>query len=213
MPELNAFRLIEFIGRGLFPFLAAVPFAASAATLSLSGDQLIGARGVMVDGAYYDVEFLDGTCIDLFDGCDDAASDFVFQTEIAARSASQALLDQVFVDIYDTDQSLTRGCTTADACWALTPYALLSPTVLPVANAINGASEANDTVLSGGAISPTTDLAVIPSSNSAYSQSWTFAVWSRADAPPVNVPEPSTLALLGLGLFGVAAMRRRWTSI
>ena len=41
---------------------------AQAATLNVVGGQLMGASGVLVDGSLYDVQFLDGTCIDLYSG-------------------------------------------------------------------------------------------------------------------------------------------------
>jgi opacity protein-like surface antigen len=44
--------------------------SAQAATLDVVGGQLHGAFGVDVNGSLYDVEFLGGTCIELFDGCD-----------------------------------------------------------------------------------------------------------------------------------------------
>lgn len=211
MKKPNPHRLIEKIGRHLLLLLVGVPLSVSAVTLSLSGDQLIGAQGIDISGVLYNVEFLDGTCIGLYSGCDNVGSDFLFQTEEAARSASQALLDQVFLNVYDTDQSLTRGCTTAAECRPLTPYALLTfgnaPGVL-VANAVNLASADGDYVIAGGGFLVTTDTALAP--NSTSNQSWTFAVWSL---PTANVPEPGTLALLGLGLFGVAAMRRRRASL
>ena len=65
---------------------------AQAATLNVIGGILHGASDVLVDGNLYDVQFLDGTCIDLYDGCDDV-SDFTFQTQASAALASQALLD------------------------------------------------------------------------------------------------------------------------
>ncbi len=65
--------------------------SASAATLNVSGGQLLGASGVIVDGSSYNVQFLDGTCISLYNGCD-ALSDFTFQTVAAVVLASQALL-------------------------------------------------------------------------------------------------------------------------
>jgi hypothetical protein len=97
---------------------------ASAATLNVSGGQLLGASGVIVDGSSYDVAFLDGTCIALYSGCDEV-SDFTFQSEAAAVLASQALLDQVFLDganLFDTDPELTEGCTATTLCEATTPY-------------------------------------------------------------------------------------------
>jgi hypothetical protein len=33
--------------------------------------QLLGAKNVLSDGGFYDIVFLEGTCADLFDGCDD----------------------------------------------------------------------------------------------------------------------------------------------
>ena len=76
----------------------AVPFVSSsafAATLNIVGGQLMGASNVLVGGNSYDVQFIEGTCIDLYNGCDEA-SDFTFQTEAAAILASQALHEQVF---------------------------------------------------------------------------------------------------------------------
>ncbi|MBW2667882.1 MAG: hypothetical protein JRE13_16465, partial [Deltaproteobacteria bacterium] len=90
--------------------------AASANALTLNvdgGGQLFGAFDVNVGGTLYDVEFVAGTCIALFDGCDDV-SDFTFQTEAAAITASQALLDQVLLDSiegnFDSQPNLTNGC-------------------------------------------------------------------------------------------------------
>jgi hypothetical protein len=87
--------------------------SASAATLNVSGGgQLLGASGVIVDGSSYNVELLDGTCIDLYNGCD-SFSDFTFQNEAGVVLASQALLDQVFLDgvsgPFDQDAGLTNG--------------------------------------------------------------------------------------------------------
>jgi hypothetical protein len=105
--------------------------AAQAATLNVVGGQLMGASGVLVDGSLYDVQFLDGTCIDLYNGCDEA-SDFTFQTEASAVLASQALLDQVFLDgvdgLFDTSPQLTNGCNILESCHTITP--LLTATTL-----------------------------------------------------------------------------------
>ena len=56
----------ELVIRSLsFAFVLVLVAASSAgaATLNVSGGQLLGASGVIVDGISYDVEFLDGTCI------------------------------------------------------------------------------------------------------------------------------------------------------
>ena len=97
---------------------------AGAATLNVVGGQLVGASGVSVGGALYDVEFVDGTCIDLFDGCDSPAdSDFTTAGEIT--QALHALLSQVFIDgelgDFDSSPQLTAGCSILDVCEVLHP--------------------------------------------------------------------------------------------
>ena len=70
---------------GTFLVLLALASPADAATLLVNGSGiLLGAEGVNVGGTLYDVEFVDGTCIALFDGCDLAADDFTFTTQAAA---------------------------------------------------------------------------------------------------------------------------------
>ena len=86
------------------------------------GGILTGARNVDVDGLFYDVKFVDGTCHDVFAGCD-ALSDFQFATFEGAVAAADALLKQVFVDVpsvgnFDTHPELTFGCTDASLCFA-----------------------------------------------------------------------------------------------
>ena len=98
---------------------------AQAATLNVVNGQLMGASDVLVDGYLYDVQFLDGSCIDLYNGCDDV-SDFTFQTGADAALASHALLDQVFLDVssgsFDGVPSLTAGCHSVNGpCRVLTP--------------------------------------------------------------------------------------------
>ena len=125
-------------------FLAAVLVlvagGAQAVTLNVVGGQLMGASGVLVDGGLYDVQFLDGTCIDLYNGCD-YVSDFTFQTEASANLASQALLDQVFLDgpsgNFDSVPGLTNGCNDTTNCVAYTPYAFVVPAHIDLSRAIN----------------------------------------------------------------------------
>ena len=63
----------------------------NAATAVMSGGQLIGATGIEVNGASYDVAFLDGSCNSLYNGC----TGLPFTTSSEALVASQALIDQV----------------------------------------------------------------------------------------------------------------------
>jgi hypothetical protein len=63
----------------------------NAATAVMSGGKLIGATGVEVNGASYDVAFLDGSCNSLYNGC----TGLPFTTSSEGLAASQALIDQV----------------------------------------------------------------------------------------------------------------------
>jgi len=170
--------------------------AASAVTLNVVGGQLLGASGVDVGGTLYDVAFLDGSCVSLFDGCD-APADFTFTTIAAAAAASNALLTQVFLDgglgAFDTQPELTNGCTSLASCTAVTPYDSASGTVT-LASGRNNAGATNDTVggIGQASIADTTgSIAAV------------FAIWT-----PVPIPEPSTALLLTIGLVGLAAKRR-----
>ncbi len=175
-------------------FLLLISSSASAATLNVSGGQLLGASGVIVDGSSYNVEFLDGTCIALYSGCDDV-SDFTFQTSAAALLASNALLDQVFQDganLFDSDPELTAGCTSLTQCGVRTPYGFSSGLVL-VVTTLNRAPPLGDGRFIAG-YPGGEDLAGDPLK--------VYAVW----AP---VPEPGTAVLMGLGLLGLSVRNRR----
>ena len=102
----------------------------NAATLNVHNGILIGAKGVIVGGAVYDVTFQDGSCISLFDGCDEA-SDFFFPDLDAVHEANLALLDQVFIDtpagLFDSNPGLTNGCGSSIVCNGNTPFGEYTP--------------------------------------------------------------------------------------
>lgn len=176
---------------------------AHAATLEVVGGQLIGASGVEVDGAYYHVEFTDGTCIALFNGCDEL-SDFTFQSPTTASAAGQALLDQVFVDgpfgLFDSNPALVAGCEET-SCSTYIPYLSIEGVVFLSSYVRNLNSPGNDSVqgfIMGDA-----------SFNTADTGFRNFAVFA-----PRPVPLPATAPLFLVALAGLALLnwRRRKSS-
>jgi len=118
--------------------------------------QLVGATGVVIQGVPYDVTFVEGTCAEVYDGCNEL-SDLPFTGQITGDAsndvilASEALLEQVFMDgpagNFDSEPSLTFGCGTdlpVDSCAALTPF-LAAPSGSSAAyGPLNAAVEAAD---------------------------------------------------------------------
>ena len=179
------------IGIGHFP-AQAVP------VLDIQGGQLVGARDVDVGGQLFDVTFEDGTCIDVFDGCD-SNSDFLFD-EADAILASNALLDQVFLNSLfpniDSTPNLTFGCS-ADNCATFTPFAIADPFLVLVSSAFNDDADFNETDFQQlDMVERDRDLG----SANATDIRRVYAVWSDPNAtmdPPTDVPEPATLTLFG----------------
>jgi len=167
--------------------LAALAGSAQAALLLIdSSGKLTGATGVTVGGATYNVSFVDGTCVNLFAGCD-ADTDFTFQTMVAARAAAQALLDQVLIDAgtlgdFDARPFDTNGCADLLECYVLVPYDVR--TELPVPD-VTGAAATN---LSGAQIDGIFDTAFfLPTDDTSLAPELAYAVFT----PASPVPEPS----------------------
>jgi hypothetical protein len=167
--------------------------------------KLTGATGVMVEGSMYDVQFQEGTCTSLFSGCGDL-SDFTFQSGASALAASQALLDQVFLDVggsldtaFDMIPGLSLGCAAmSPVCVAMTPYALGNGNTLFTGSSVNhGAFDG----LADNALLDSRLIAADSTANGAQ----VFAVWSVS--PVIAVPEGPVSGLLCLGLFALMMFR------
>jgi hypothetical protein len=155
---------------------------------------LLGAENVLVEGTLYDVEFLDGTCIALFNGCD-SSSDFIFDDE-GAEAASKALLNLVFVGAFNISPEFINGCQLPGKCFLFTPYKgngdemdLFYAQYQPLIDAGQvtnlGYSAKLDSGIQGG--------------------DYVYAVWTEA----IDVPAPGTVILLSLGIAGLFLSRHR----
>jgi hypothetical protein len=176
--------------------LLAVPMLADSATLLVENGELIGATGVQVNGRLYDVEFVDGSCIDLYGGCN-SPSDFVFPDRASATLAAQALLDRVLIDgpagAFDGNPRLTRGCEFGplfNLCVMATPFDV-NPERVFTMKAYNWSNGWDG--LEMNAYEPFNDFADV------YT---TWAYWSA-------VPEPGTFVLLVCGLAGLGLAGKR----
>ena len=192
------------LGAGQFYMFALwTPSAVQAASPVLVDGKLRGASNVDVDGMLYDVEFVEGTCISVFDGCD-SADDFAFGDLATATAASQALVDQVFLDraegAFDTDASITYGCTNPGLGSVQSPYSLVDDDHIGVGIALNASTEVNDGIADGSTLK-TADSSV------GAGQFYVFGVWTPA-AAVTPLPGPGLIVGLALLVTGAFTGRR-----
>lgn len=182
-------------------FLSCSSAVYAAAVLVWDGSQYTGATGIDIGGALYDVEFVDGSCVSVFSGCDDA-SDFFFKTESESAVATSALFNAFFAAVLaaddgsvDANPELLRGCDLATFCIIRTPHGGSGVAVdaAQIGNLAYSLNNDDDVVVTG-----------FQASGNSPADSLTYAVWS---ASTTTVPLPAAvwffLSALG-GLLGVA---------
>jgi hypothetical protein len=173
---------------------------ASLIEFEIENGQLVGAKNLSVLGNLYDVEFVDGTCAQVYGTCE--TSSFTFQTNESAIDASQALLDKVFIDEFDSNSSLTFGCTNkVIVCDAYTPFFALQGDVFLQTSSAGNWNGSGDGV-GNRVFFQTSDL----STNRIF-------VYARWTGPVVtqevvqDVSEPSIMSLILL--FGASLITRK----
>jgi len=183
-------------------FLFGENLSASPVPIVDSRGILLGANNVNVEGDLYDVRFVDGRCVAVFNGCDEV-TDFLFTSILPATAASQALIDQVIIGTFRTRTDLIAGCgpDTGDilVCEIITPWGL--------ANIAPPDERPTIAFQYESAYFPAIGESFISQDDrpryfdTSCCDNVTFAVWS-----PSPIPEPSTFWTLGVGLFAFAKL-------
>ena len=199
---------MRFIALILLSLLAYLP-AAQALTLHVTNGKLTGASNVEVlhnsGVVLYDVEFLDGSCIQLFSGCDQA-SDLVFPDALTASQAANAFYSVLLLDgpagAFGTQPGLTNGCTVGlsiNECQLLVPFALAPFGNVGVILTTNTSLNIETSGLPVLQIAANKSTADIPGA--------TYARFTLV--PTAAVPTPGVLSCLAIGIFALLGVRRR----
>ena len=210
---MNIVRFLGFICVILFTYSTS---SFGAVVLNIENGILMGATGVNVNGNIYDVTFQDGTCFDLFNGCNES-SDFFFPvpdmstpTIVSSEGyfANQALLDQVFLDStlgeFDSDPTLTNGCTYWRSCHVYTP---VFPTTIGGVDYFTSIFAGNAAGIDEKSIGTVFGTPVTADSYTpGVAGDFAFAIWSNNVSA---VPVPAAVWLFGSGLIGLNGIDRR----
>lgn len=180
----------------------AVTFVLDDTNLVLGSPTLIGVNSLDVNGVFYDVTLHDLTCLDLYNGCDDAF--FPFETPVlldefaAAEVAMEALRTQMN-DVFGGASARVTGCALAGGvgCFVAVPYfAEDDPSGVIVTDTAGFFAGA------GGSNSVVTQSAV------AFDNDTVWTTWELSATQAVPLPAP--FWLLGstfVFLFGMRAIR------
>lgn len=173
-------------------------------------DQLVGATGIEVGNEFYQVQFIDSSCILLFDNCDET-SDFFFTDVQSAHAANLALLEQVLLDLpsgqFDSQPELTNGCYSLSRCSIVTPVGTVAPQleVFPAVFLTNKADLLQDIHTGAGSTFRASDFSLRNSS----ADTLTYALWRKDTGSGVSVPIPASIFLLCSALFAVLVIKDR----
>jgi hypothetical protein len=201
------FRRLRFAIIAMLIFYPALAQSTPIIQVDVDG-KVTGAKGVIVGGTgRYDVVFVDGTCIEVFYGCNEP-SDFPFASRSQVIAAARALLDQVFVGIYDDDPKLTVGCSDSELCGVFIPSGVVLSD-----NAIGyviGTAAVNTSIgfTLDDYLGPNDDFGNLADRDlSTDGVLGAYRVWANW-VPSSDVPSPATLALLAPGT--ILLLLRRW---
>lgn len=192
-------KLIGFKALSLMVLLTiASGFNTANAALILDGDnKLSRVTNIDVDGVLYDVEFIDGTCADLFDGCN-ATSTLPFNSITELGNAFTALMMVPGFSSYfgvNTPYGMLTGLEIFNSNSIWTPYNIIGFDADYLEVRVFDNTLASSVFVQ---VSPSSALDTYITTGLA-----TYAVWT-----PTEVSEPTTVAILALGLLGLGLRRK-----
>lgn len=177
---------------------------------NFNNGQLLGAAGIEIENAFYDVQFVDSSCILIFNNCDQI-TDFFFTDVQSGFEANLALLEQVFLDLplgqFNSSPELTNGCYSESRCSVVTPIGTVTPQLetFPSVVLINRADHGTDIYSGSGTSFRAADFSLRNSS----ADTLTYAVWANGSGSGVSVPLPASLFLFCTALFAVLIIKDR----
>jgi len=168
-------------------FIASMTSISQATVIQIEGDTATNIYGLEFDGNYYDVAFLKSNYSTLLN----QGVDFIFLDNQTGADSFVDAINSVLPDTFVFFGNSIVQCKISPSCKS-TGYFIPFKERLPVFyDAAEGYYKHND----GPAYSISPGLIAV------------FAIVNQAIPP--TIPEPATLALMGLGLAGIGYQRRR----